>query len=112
MDEHLLCQFCEDFSPQKATLTCNECTFLYCGACFDACHPSRGPLAGHTVGPAVARPVKRKEESLQCQEHKQERLALYCFGCKEAVCYMCKEYGQHQGHTVELLEPVFRKAKV
>ncbi|XP_068681372.1 E3 ubiquitin-protein ligase TRIM9-like [Montipora foliosa] len=110
-EELLLCQFCEDYSPQKATLTCNECAFLYCGKCFDACHPSRGPLAGHTVGPAVAKPLKRKEESLQCQQHKQEKLALYCFDCKEPVCYMCKEYGYHNGHAVELLEPVFRKAK-
>lgn len=111
-EDSLLCQFCEDYSPQKATLTCNECAFLYCGTCFDACHPSKGPLAGHTIGPAVARPVRRKEESLQCQQHKEERLALYCFDCKAPVCYLCKEYGHHKGHNVELLDPVFRKVKV
>ena len=69
-------------------------------------------MAGHTIGPAVARPVKRKEESLQCQLHKEEKLALYCVDCKAPVCYLCKEYGHHKEHNVELLDPVFRKAKV
>ena len=111
-EEPILCQFCEDYSPQKATLTCNECAFLYCGTCFDSCHPSKGPLADHTIGPAVAKPSKRKEKSLQCQQHKEEKLALYCFACNEPVCYLCKEYGNHKGHNVELLDPVFRNAKV
>lgn len=111
-EEPLLCQFCEDYSPQKATLSCNECAFLYCGTCFDACHPSKGPLADHTIGPAVARPQKRKETSMQCQQHKEEKLALYCFDCKVPVCYLCKEYGHHKGHQVELLEPVFKNTKV
>lgn len=111
-EEPLLCQFCEDYSPQKATLMCNECAFLYCGTCFDACHPSKGPLADHTIGPAVAKPQKRQEKSMQCQQHKEEKLALYCFVCKEPVCYLCKEYGTHKGHNMELLEPVFRNAKV
>ncbi|PFX18591.1 E3 ubiquitin-protein ligase TRIM9 [Stylophora pistillata] len=82
-EEPLLCQFCEDYSPQKATLMCNECAFLYCGTCFDACHPSKGPLADHTIGPAIAKPTKRQEKSMQCQQHKEEKLALYCFACKE-----------------------------
>lgn len=111
-EEPLLCQFCEDYSPQKATLSCNECAFLYCGTCFDACHPSKGPLADHTIGPAVARHTKHKEKSMQCQQHKEEKLALYCFTCKAPVCYLCKEYGHHKGHNVELLDPVFRNAKV
>lgn len=111
-EEPLLCQFCEDYSPQKATLSCDECAFLYCGTCFDACHPSKGPLADHTIGPAVARPQKRKETGMQCQQHKEEKLALYCFDCKVPVCYLCKEYGHHKGHQVELLEPVFKNTKV
>ena len=111
-EEVLLCQFCEDYSPQKATLSCNECAFLYCGTCFDACHPSKGPLADHTIGPAVAKPQKRKETSMHCQQHKEEKLALYCFDCKVPVCYLCKEYGHHKEHKVELLEPVFKNTKV
>ena len=111
-EEPLLCQFCEDYSPQRATLSCNECTFMYCGTCFDACHPSKGPLADHSIGPPVARPVKRKETSLQCQQHTDEKLALYCVDCKMPVCYLCKEYGKHKGHKVELLEPIFRNSKV
>lgn len=112
-EEPLLCQFCEDYSPQRATLACNECTFMYCGTCFDACHPSKGPLADHSIGPPVARPVKRKETSLQCQQHTDEKLALYCVDCKMPVCYLCKEYGKHKaGHKVELLEAVFRNSKV
>ncbi|XP_073248422.1 E3 ubiquitin-protein ligase TRIM9-like [Porites lutea] len=110
-EEPLLCQFCEDYSPQRATLSCNECTFMYCGTCFDACHPSKGPLADHSIGPPVARPVKRKETSLQCQQHTDEKLALYCVDCKMPVCYLCKEYGKHKGHKVELLEPIFRNSK-
>ena len=111
-DKLLLCQFCEDFAAQKATLMCSECEFFYCGTCFDSYHPSKGPLAGHTVGPPVLKPPKRNEENLKCVEHKKEKLALYCLVCKAAVCYMCKEYGSHKGHDVELLDPVFNKIKV
>ena len=49
---------------------------------------------------------------MQCQQHKEEKLALYCFDCKVPVCYLCKEYGHHKGHQVELLEPVFKNTKV
>lgn len=110
--EPLFCQFCEDFSPQKATCMCSECTFTYCGTCFDTYHPMKGPLSGHTIGPPEIKTVKKKESNVTCQEHKEEKVALYCHECQMAVCYMCKEFGQHKKHQVELLDAVFRKTKV
>ena len=108
----LLCQFCEDVTPQKATVMCSECDFRYCGTCFDACHPSKGPLASHTVSAPVEKSLRKNETELSCAEHKKEKLALYCVPCEAAVCYLCKECGGHRGHEVELLEGVFKKAKV
>ena len=91
---------------------CQECDFLYCGICFDTFHPSKGPLAAHTTGPAGARRQKRKEENLLCERHREEKPALYCCECKTPICYKCKEHGQHKGHEIELLDPLFRNTKV
>ncbi|EDO40277.1 predicted protein [Nematostella vectensis] len=109
----VLCQFCEDVAPQTATCTCKQCGFSYCGTCFDACHPMKGPLASHTLGPPDDKAPKPKNTSnMMCPDHPHERMALYCYGCRSAVCYLCKEAGSHRAHHVELLEKVFRKTKV
>ncbi|XP_048586453.1 E3 ubiquitin-protein ligase TRIM9 [Nematostella vectensis] len=108
----VLCQFCEDVAPQTATCTCKQCGFSYCGTCFDACHPMKGPLASHTLGPPDDKVPKPKNTSnMMCPDHPHERMALYCYGCRSAVCYLCKEAGSHRAHHVELLEKVFRKTK-
>lgn len=91
---------------------CSECTFTYCGTCFDMYHPMKGPLSGHTIGPPEIKNVNRKESNVLCQEHEEEKVTLYCHECQKAVCYLCKEFGEHKKHQVELLDGVFRKTKV
>ena len=85
---------------------------MYCGKCFDLCHPKRGPLAEHKIGPPTVRPFKPKDDNTMCPAHPKEKLALHCFTCKSAICYLCKECGHHKLHHAELLDSVFRKTKV
>ncbi|XP_020900175.1 E3 ubiquitin-protein ligase TRIM9 [Exaiptasia diaphana] len=109
--EPILCQFCEDYAAQTATCMCKECTFTYCGTCFDTYHPMKGPLSHHTIGPPEKKPQKSKDKNATCNEHDKEIMTLYCHKCSKAVCYMCKEFGEHKQHRVELLDAVFRKTK-
>jgi len=72
----------------------------------------KGPLSNHTIGPPEKKSSKSRDKNVTCPEHEKEKVALYCHNCNKAVCYMCKEFGKHKQHRVELLEAVFRKAKV
>lgn len=38
----------------------------------------------------------------RCQEH-NENMKLYCDKCKCPVCYLCRDYGNHKGHEINLI---------
>ncbi|XP_014216457.1 E3 ubiquitin-protein ligase TRIM9-like, partial [Copidosoma floridanum] len=96
----LMCQMCEK-EPKEATVACDQCEVLYCDSCRESCHPKRGPLAAHNLGPAQASCWANGSRSSRggslghdngnpgCPEHAGESLSLYCALCKVAACGLC-----------------------
>ena len=90
---------------------CQQCRFCYCGPCFDALHPQRGPLAEHTI----TVPIKKRDvdnDSDYCVIHEEEKFTLFCLQCRSVICYICKEFGTHKNHEIQVIEDSSREMKV
>ncbi|KDR08343.1 Tripartite motif-containing protein 9 [Zootermopsis nevadensis] len=112
----LKCQLCETDPAEDATVMCEQCEVLYCDACRENCHPSRGPLAKHTLleplqGRAALR-NKTKTKDVQCSEHEDEALSMYCMVCKVPVCPLCLHDTRHTSHDVQAINSMCKAQKV
>ncbi|XP_011504650.1 PREDICTED: E3 ubiquitin-protein ligase TRIM9 [Ceratosolen solmsi marchali] len=108
----LMCQMCEG-EPQEATVACEQCEVLYCESCRESCHPKRGPLATHKLGPAQGSwsggmgPMQKQRSHHEngnpgCLEHVGETVSLYCALCKIAACGLCLR-DRHTAHPHDVL---------
>ena len=84
---------------------------LYCESCRESCHPKRGPLAAHNLGPAQARwqtTLRNSRNSTPhdlnaaCYEHQDETVSLYCALCKVAACGLCLR-DRHTAHPDDVI---------
>ncbi|XP_076039503.1 tripartite motif-containing protein 67-like [Oratosquilla oratoria] len=113
------CQLCEG-PPRPATTECQQCHVLYCGPCLASCHPARGPLATHTLGPVA--PLENpsggggstSSSSISlpgevCALH-GERPTLYCLVCSWSGCRDCGPL--HSQHDLQPLDNIARTHKV
>ncbi|KAL0267387.1 UNVERIFIED_CONTAM: hypothetical protein PYX00_009674 [Menopon gallinae] len=111
----LKCQLCEVEPAQDAAVMCEQCEVLYCDSCRESCHPSRGPLAKHTlVEPLQGRATlrnKTKSKDVQCAEHEDEALSMYCMICKVPVCPLCLD-SRHTSHDVQAINTMCKAQKV
>lgn len=83
---------------------------LYCDQCRESCHPLRGPLATHNLGPPRAtwqshgkgtRPIGADGTAI-CGDHNGEAVSLYCALCKNAACSNCLR-DRHAAHPHDVL---------
>nr|XP_045590414.1 tripartite motif-containing protein 67-like [Procambarus clarkii] len=99
------CQLCEG-PPRPATTECHQCQILYCGPCLTSCHPGRGPLATHTLGPVTPLGGQTIPGGCDvCATH-GERPTLYCLVCRWSGCRECGP-----GHSQHDLQPLDNLAK-
>lgn len=109
------CQLCEG-NPKDAAVMCEQCEVFYCEVCRDNCHPSRGPLAKHSLvtpqqGKGEIRAKSRNKET-KCFEHTEETLSSYCMLCKTSLCPLCLKEGRHSNHDVHPLGSMCKNMKV
>ncbi len=115
-----LCQLCESMPPAAAAVFCDQCDIFYCPSCQQSCHPSRGPLAKHSLLPAylAAKSHHRKlslvsgQKEPKCAEHLTETLTMFCMVCKLPVCCLCLQDGRHGSHDVQSLASMCKAQKV
>ncbi|XP_012274270.1 E3 ubiquitin-protein ligase TRIM9 [Orussus abietinus] len=102
---HPLCQMCET-EPGEATVACDQCEIRYCDACRESCHPNRGPLASHNLGPPGPGSQRgagpEPSCACACPDHGGETLGLYCAPCKLAACSLCVR-DRHAAHPRDVL---------
>lgn len=51
-----------------------------------------------------------KERTSPCEVHPNERVQLYCLGCKSAICLLCYAL-KHNGHNCESIEAVAERER-
>lgn len=109
----LKCQMCEREPANEAVVMCEQCEVLYCEACKEACHPSRGPLAKHVLTePKRGGPNTGKPKDGKCPEHPDETINMYCLVCKVSVCALCLMDSRHTSHDVQSLAVMCKAQKV
>lgn len=90
---------CSGCSAEKATVYCVECKVDMCANCQRQYHTSK-LFQKHSVFTAEERKVFKDRE--KCSEH-GERKVLVCPQCNDLICLLCKDYGVHQYHRLELI---------
>lgn len=108
----IYCQLCDENQPSQATVMCEQCEVAYCDRCCKTCHPSRGPLAKHSLVAPTSSKSPHKPSVVKCGSHSEENISMYCVFCRVPVCYVCLERGQHTGHEVKALGAMFKEQKV
>ncbi|XP_058853688.1 E3 ubiquitin-protein ligase TRIM63-like isoform X2 [Acipenser ruthenus] len=56
------------------------------------------------------RPLKKCDQPM-CEEHKDEKINIYCLTCQVPTCSMCKVFGAHKDCEVSPLQNVFQQQK-
>lgn len=103
------CEMC-DTEPRLAVVVCEQCAVHYCESCRELCHPSRGPLAKHTlVKPKLSAPMTAKASL--CPDH-TEQLQFFCGTCKVPACQLCINVNRHGTHDVQAISGVCKAQKV
>ena len=107
--EPIQCQFCEQDPPQDAVKTCVTCEVSYCDECLRATHPNKKPFTGHRLIEPMPDTHLR---GLQCLEHEEEKVNMYCVTDDQLICSLCKLVGRHRDHQVAALSDRYEKLKV
>uniref|UniRef100_A0A8B9JSE2 E3 ubiquitin-protein ligase Midline-1 n=1 Tax=Astyanax mexicanus TaxID=7994 RepID=A0A8B9JSE2_ASTMX len=106
--ELVQCQFCEQDPPQDAVKTCVTCEVSYCEECLRATHPNKKPFTGHRLIEPLPDSHLR---GLQCLEHEEEKVNMYCVTDEQLICSLCKLVGRHRDHQVAALSERYEKLK-
>lgn len=106
--EPVQCQFCEQDPPQEAVKTCVTCEVSYCEECLRATHPNKKPFTGHRLIEPMPDSHLR---GLQCLEHDEEKVNMYCVTDDQLICSLCKLVGRHRDHQVAALSDRYEKLK-
>ena len=109
LPEPIQCQFCEQDPPQDAVKTCVTCEVSYCEECLRATHPNKKPFTGHRLIEPLPDSHLR---GLQCLEHEDEKVNMYCVTDEQLICSLCKLVGRHRDHQVAALNDRYEKLKV
>ena len=93
----------------KASFMCKECEYWYCSECLDSMHPSKGPLAYHTI---IEPREKQKQDCAvtKCDFH-DDLMDLYCLQCEVSACESCLD-DIHKDHATESLYLYSKRVKV
>jgi len=97
-----------------ASVYCVECQMKFCQKC-ERVHKTSELTRSHKlfdIGDNMN--VQRLYQSMPpsyCDQHNDEKLKIYCFSCKVAICTMCyfKSHNGHKCSDVNEVENEFRK---
>jgi len=103
--EEVLCEICvaaekdeDETEIPPATMYCADCNQKLCKRCSRCCSgKTRGaPHQVREIGAELTAELIQQRGSY-CDQHKDERLKLYCLDCEINVCLMCFAV-DHNGH--------------
>ena len=100
--EEALCEVCvvendgDGGEIPTATMYCADCNQKLCKRCSRSCRVKTGPHHIRPLGAELNAEIIQQRQSY-CDQHKDEKLKLYCQDCEINVCLMCFAV-DHNGH--------------
>jgi hypothetical protein len=101
---------CGNCDLENAENHCTVCNADICSTCWSQIHASKLFQSHQKISVAEARREARKQAAHKCAEH-AENNSLYCLSCNILMCVLCRDYGSHKSHSVELVENVYENFK-
>lgn len=94
---------CDENEEHTASIYCTVCETNLCCDCEEITHSTK-TLVKHRRIPVSERP----KEKPKCTQHSAHVIEFTCLeeGCRDnsLMCFVCRDYGKHQGHKHTLLE--------
>ena len=94
---------CDENEEHTASIYCTVCETNLCRDCEEVTHSTK-TLVKHRRIPVSERP----KEKPKCTQHSAHVIEFTCLeeGCRDnsLMCFVCRDYGKHQGHKHTLLE--------
>ncbi|XP_068673789.1 E3 ubiquitin-protein ligase TRIM23-like [Montipora foliosa] len=94
---------CDENEDHIANIYCTVCQTNLCNDCAEETHSTK-TLVKHRRIPVSERP----KEKAKCVQHSAHVIEFTCLeeGCRDnsLMCFVCRDYGKHQGHKHTLLE--------
>eukprot|EP00397_Hematodinium_sp_SG-2012_P007309 GEMP01007352.1.p1 GENE.GEMP01007352.1~~GEMP01007352.1.p1 ORF type:complete len:497 (+),score=103.35 GEMP01007352.1:98-1588(+) len=100
-------QHCGLCAKAQATHYCSDCRAELCQQCLKTRH-SDGFFVNHAVR-SFDGTMDFIADEVFCDEHKDEKLNLYCTDCNSAVCAHCLLTGSHKDHKRMSLSEAYDK---
>jgi hypothetical protein len=92
---------CEECG-NSAEVFCENCSASFCQACREGTHASK-VMSKHASVPIKEKTKAGKKKGTgKCAQH-GERNVLFCLDCTNLICILCRDYGSHKGHKVDLV---------
>lgn len=91
---------CDGCETQSSSLFCEQCSAYYCSACDATAHAVKNARS-HVRVSSNAMAHGRVHF---CSSHAGKRADLFCNDCSELICLLCRDYGKHTSHSVDLIE--------
>lgn len=94
---------CDENDEHIASIYCTVCNTNLCSDCAESTHSTK-TLEKHRRIPVSERP----KEKPKCAQHSTHVIEFTCLEeeCQDnsLMCFVCRDYGKHQGHKHTLLE--------
>ena len=94
---------CDENDEHIANIYCTVCNTNLCSDCAESTHSTK-TLEKHRRIPVSERP----KEKPKCAQHSTHVIEFTCLEeeCQDnsLMCFVCRDYGKHQGHKHTLLE--------
>lgn len=91
---------CDGCESAVSTLFCEQCNAYYCAACDGTAHAVKNARSHVRVSSNAC----EHGRVYFCANHSGKRADLFCNDCSELICLLCRDYGTHSGHNVDLIE--------
>jgi hypothetical protein len=104
---HTLCNSCiSTITPSFGSILCPICRAVFPES-------QRNELCKNFALLEVLRIYRTKTVNSppSCNLH-NEHFKLFCKDCTVAICWMCKEYGEHKGHNAELIANIAKDMRI
>lgn len=106
-DDPKKCNLCPEGEEGNAEWRCLDCKINICERC-QKMHKKTPNCKNHKYSEYNKESATVIDKNIDCSEHGDQVVNLYCTECSKCICLVCKVTG-HEGHQTETIEAASRR---